>query len=233
MTCPHCENAISADDQLCPVCNKDVRPVPRRSSALSEPNRALDQLERVTQGAAFTADERLKSCPYCAERIMFAAVVCKHCKRDLSAPSRGTSGNAAVTIPPAEDLAQMLLALPLIACLLIWFWVGSMNLFQGPASSLTLIGLATVAMSALLTYLDAKRLGIGSGDSKNSAASWALVVGLLWIFGYPMYLHQRRKHGAKSYALLGAVLAVMFVLSWFGMSSAIESRQASIRNLFQ
>lgn len=129
-----------------------------------------------------------------------------------------------------------MLAAPFVACLLIWFWIGSMSLLQGPSSSLALVGIGTTLLTAGLAGADAKRLGIGSPSDPHKGSgpvTWAIFIVLLWIIGYPAYLHRRKLYGARSYLLVGILVTLVFVASLAGMSSAIAAQQETIRNILR
>lgn len=176
-----------------------------------------------------TGDERpKKKCPHCAELILEEASVCRFCHRDVS-------GTPQPTKKPDENLAQGMLLVPFLGCMLIWFWVGSMSLMQGPGSSLALVGVGTILITAVLAAADAKRLGIGAPGDPHKGSSpnaWFAFVALLWVVGYPTYLFRRKKYGARSYLFVALLIALIFIGSWAGMASAIEAQQARIRGIF-
>jgi RNA polymerase subunit RPABC4/transcription elongation factor Spt4 len=173
-------------------------------------------------------DRPKKKCQHCAELILEEATVCRFCNRDVA-------GKPQAATRPDESLAQAMLLVPLLGCILIWFWIGSMSLIQGPGSSLALVGVGTVLITGFIAATDAKRLGVGApGDPlKGSSPNvWFLFILLLWIVGYPAYLFQRKKYGARSYIVVGVLIALLFAGSWFGMSVAIEAQQEKIRGIF-
>lgn len=178
MNCPHCDNVIDANASICSACNKDVRPVPRRSATL-DPAAALTDLEAAAQTPPV---RRTKQCPFCAETILAEAVVCKHCKSDLTA-RRPTKAN--LPFPPVpgakatSGLAYFVLLVVITAIMLslapVVFWLG-------------------VVASMIWVGFDASRHKLGEYESSLSSPTMACLGTIaLWIVVFPYYLAIRSR----------------------------------------
>ena len=83
-----------------------------------------------------------KKCSFCAEEINVDAIKCKHCgsnladKKAASAPVKNTG----------ESLGILMLLIPVVAAILILFFVGSASMIGNPHNILTLIVFSTVAI---------------------------------------------------------------------------------------
>lgn len=170
----------------------------------------------------------VKACPFCGEEIMAVAIKCKHCGSDLE---KTTSKSTAPTAKPNADYGMILLAIPLIASLLIWFWVSGLNLFQSPGSKMALIMVATVVGTAIVAALEASKLGAVSDRNKGtySPTAWFFIIALLWIIGYPVYLYKRKHYGLSNRLIAGILVAIIFIFSWTVMNSAIEDQMSEVR----
>jgi hypothetical protein len=146
--------------------------------------------------------------------------------------------NDAIAPAGGEALGTMIVAVPFIATILIWFWVGSMNLFQNPGGTLTLLTLGTVISTAILIAVEASQLGMGSrvdsrGKKGSSPAAWFVLSCLLWFVAFPWYLDQRRHYGRRPLVVAGILIGLVFIGSSFAMGSHIEAQKARVRDSLQ
>jgi len=124
-----------------------------------------------------------------------------------------------------KDYGLILLVAPIISTILIWFWIGSMNLIQGPGSKLT-------GLVAIIAAMEVSSFQKTSQQKLGSPLSYFLLIVLLWIIGYPLYFFHRKKWGFTNLALGSILVMIIFVFSIFSIGSAIESRKTEIRNVF-
>lgn len=170
-----------------------------------------------------------KACPYCGEEILAVAKKCKHCQSDLTQPP----GSVAAVKTPGADYGIFLLAAPVVSTLLMWFWVGNMNLLQNPLQALSIIGLSTVVITALIAAMEAGQVGMVSNKKQGtySPVAWFFIILLLWIIGYPVYLYKRRKYGLTNFLAIGLVIAVVFIASQVMLGMSIEQQKNKVRGI--
>jgi len=53
-----------------------------------------------------------------------------------------------------KDYGFILLITPIVSTILIWFWIGSMNLLQGPGSKLTGLVAVTIIITAITAAME-------------------------------------------------------------------------------
>ena len=169
-----------------------------------------------------------KQCPFCGEEILAIASKCKHCRSNLDSDTQSATATQGRT---PVDYGPLLLGIPVVASLLIIFWVSNMNLFQSPSETILGISVLTIISTAIVAAIEAQKLGMRSDRSVGSysPAIWFFLIALLWIVGYPAYLYKRKKWGAKNMLIPSLLIAAIFLSSAVAMEILIEQKKAEIR----
>lgn len=218
----HKGGKITAATQVCEESTENWMPffqVPRST--------APQQTPKVASSPTST-NTTLVNCSACGKSVSRRAPACPNCGEPINEPKAKS---------PQETIGIFILLLPLVAALLIWFWIGGMNLLQNPSSTLMFLTIGTVIGTGVLVGVEANQLGIGGdsdtdkkGRKKTGPVGWAAFTMLMWIIGYPVYLWYRSKYGAKNMVVGGIAVTFIFLGAAVLMNAAIEEKKGQVRD---
>ena len=161
-------------------------------------------------------------CSQCGKDNYEGAKFCINCGNPISVLTV-TKENVSNT------LGLWMLAIPLGASFLCWFWVGGMNSFESPGSKLNILMIGTILSTAVLAAIESfifKKGNLVDSNKKSrlkaGPISWFFMISLLWVVGYPWYLGERKVYGLKNYFLIGVIITVIFTAMILLAGSTIE-----------
>lgn len=177
----------------------------------------------------------LIDCPDCGSKVSDMASSCPKCARPIHQPSHFPASTAAPSeVKPTETVGMMMVLVPIIATILFWGWVPSIPLFQA-SSTLNLFAVSTVIITAVLAVYEASQLRMGaesdrtpSGIRRSGPMEWFIGLIAMWIVGYPAYLARRSCYGLKNFGLVGFLVAVAFVGSYWLVGSMLSDQWAMV-----
>lgn len=73
--CPYCAEFVKGDAKICRYCGRDIEPAWNIQ--------ALPPALPTTPALSTTSANTERSCPWCAETILVAAKICKHCGKEV------------------------------------------------------------------------------------------------------------------------------------------------------
>ncbi len=107
-------------------------------------------------------------------------------------------------------MGWLLLIIPLVAVLLMWFWISDLSWGKKPELFLNLVALGTVLSTAILVYAESSKLGFGTKKEGKKPIVYFLGMVLLWPIVYPISLYRRRKKGETKRLVIAIILSLLF-----------------------
>jgi magnesium-transporting ATPase (P-type) len=141
-------------------------------------------------------------------------------KKDLNNASSGKR---------LDIIGFLMVIIPLISSLLMWYWFYNYNHVNNMRFFLVTIIISTVFLTTILATIDSHRLGLKVKIYKRKEIYGGsflkfFIFLLLWFYAYPVYLFRRKNYGGRNllYPLIFSLL--VFTGSVFYLWYAVEIR---------
>ncbi len=120
-------------------------------------------------------------------------------KRHITSDDEPNTNNA--------DFATLLLLIPVVGAIGMW------ALRSYPQLTLAL-EVTVVILTAALASVEAAKLGMTTDRAKGSYGpiAWFFIISLIWVVGYPAYLHKRRAYGRTGHLSAAIFIAAVFIV---------------------
>jgi len=117
-----------------------------------------------------------------------------------------------------DVLGFLMVIIPLISSILLWYWFYSIDYIKDMSAYLVIISISTVLLATILATLDSHRLGLkvkiyGRKEIYGGSFLKFFIFLFLWIYAYPVYLFRRKKYGGRNLLYPMIFTLLVFILS--------------------
>jgi|694.fasta_scaffold140390_3 hypothetical protein len=137
------------------------------------------------------------------------------------------------TSPSPSGFMSDLRIHPLGGIMLAFALLGAIFSWNAEPNTVLIIVWGVVIVTAILGGIEAEKLGIGSDGDKNAKGKrkmgpwqWGASIFFLWYIGFPAYLYQRSRYGARNLLLPAVVVSLLSLAALFLASPTLPAVDA-------
>lgn len=159
-----------------------------------------------------TAQER-KECPLCGGTVPEGTRKCMFCGNIFMQVVEQAPVREKKNVSSSDKLMTSALAILAAGTILVWGIVARLTVLQSPISKLVILDIVAALAMAVLAFLEASRLEMGSEEKEPSPAVWFLLVLFFWPVAFPWLLKARIRRDREDWSKPGIALAAAFFVS--------------------